>query len=179
MQEKFRMLLAAKQDKPKIKIKSLDDLNKEVAAAEGEVILNKVSESEDVMECADSAPEHAQPPEPNRQIETIEPDLDRVKTEVEEPFEMSIDVAVEEVGDSCDDIMIDETSTQVAAERRGHAAREIRPAVNGDATLKNVRRKSSVEEETEAGDTSDSDRLVIQDEEKPNISLLHSLLMKV
>ncbi|KAL0268474.1 UNVERIFIED_CONTAM: hypothetical protein PYX00_010403 [Menopon gallinae] len=136
MQEKFRMLLSSKQEKPKIKIKSLDDINKEALKENG-----KMDDEE----------------------------KSKVKSEMDENFEVNIDVAVEEVGENSSEMKIDESSS---AKKDGKKPEKE----TSEPTERRESRKSSVDDEA---DTSDSDRLVIQDqEEKPNASLLQSLLLK-
>lgn len=164
MQEKFRMLLAAKQERPKIKIKSLDDINNEIGGDNEKAAEN----TEDGSKA-------------------------KIKAEAEENYEMNIDVVVEEVGDVSDEIGIEETFAET---RNGDLEQpeEVaeapvnRPDLDNEQEFTEIesnsskhkdRRKSSADEENGGEDTSDSDRLVIQDEEKPNPSLLHSLLLKV
>lgn len=138
MQEKFRMLLSSRQEKPKIKIKSLDDINKEALKENGKFDAGEKS---------------------------------KVKSEVDENFEVNIDEAVEEVGENSSEMKIDESSGR----KDGKKVEKEQPPE--PMTERRDSRKSSVDDEA---DTSDSDRLVIQDqEEKPNASLLQSLLLKV
>lgn len=153
MQEKFHLLLAAKQEKPKpkIKIKSLDDINKEA-----------VKDKEKKFTKQDP-----------KEIEKH-----KIKAEVLENFEMNLDVAIEVVGDnSNNELKLDEVPSE-SIECAGLSIKlmEKKNLPNGYSKSKR-QRKSSMEEENEA-DTSDSDRLVIQ-EEKPNPSLLQCLLLKV
>mgnify|MGYP002716723775 FL=1 len=79
MQEKFRMLLATKQEKPKIKIKSLDDINKEAVKEcnNKSVVINDENYKENFISGWKSK---------------LKSDLD------DENIEMNLDVAVEIVG---------------------------------------------------------------------------------
>lgn len=149
MQEKFRMLLATKQEKPKIKIKSLDDINKEVAK---ECERNRAHESKEVR--------------------------GKYKTDILDNFEMNLDVAVEIVGDNNGDVKFNDGNVGGGSQKTIARDRRHHQIVNGRSEKSKERRKALVDDDNEA-DTSDSDRLVIQDDEKPNPSLLHCLLLKV
>ncbi|KAK6618234.1 hypothetical protein RUM44_002685 [Polyplax serrata] len=148
MQEKFRMLLATKQEKPKIKIKSLDDINKEVAK---ECERNRAHESKEVR--------------------------GKYKTDILDNFEMNLDVAVEIVGDNNGDVKFNDGNVGGGSQKTIARDRRHHQIVNGRSEKSKERRKALVDDDNEA-DTSDSDRLVIQDDEKPNPSLLHCLLLK-
>lgn len=170
MQEKFRMLLATKQEKPKIKIKSLDDINKEAEKECEKTIMN-----EENIGCSDGSSGGVGGGSGAGKA--------KFKTEVEDNFEMNLDVAVEVVGDSSSDAKLDDITASnpeaIGNPRSGGRAINKKNAGMMNGTEKTrERRKSLVDDDNEA-DTSDSDRLVIQDEEKPNPSLLHCLLLKV
>ncbi|EEB17145.1 zinc finger protein, putative [Pediculus humanus corporis] len=176
MQEKFRMLLATKQEKPKIKIKSLDDINKEAVKEcnNKSVVINDENYKENFISGWKSK---------------LKSDLD------DENIEMNLDVAVEIVGSDVNttEVKLDDditTENNLTDERNFNKKNEHKITrkknkiiINGSVKVKD--RKQSMtdddddddDDENEA-DTSDSDRLVIQDEEKPNPSLLHCLLLK-